>query len=52
MCVGFLYAVVRSELSGLGETKMSRNGMDPSVLGNSAVNCLGGSMELMCHKNG
>ena len=33
-CVGrFSYTVVISELSGADETRVSKNGMDPSVLG-------------------
>ena len=38
-------------LSGPGGTKMSKIGMDPLVLGTSAVNCLCGSVELMCYMN-
>ena len=51
MWMGFLYAVVVSELLGPGKTKVSKKGMDPSVLCISIVNCTGGSMELMfCRK--
>ena len=42
MLIGFLYTVVRSELSCPGETKVSKKGMDPSVMGVSAVNCIEG----------
>ena len=38
-------------LSGPGVTKVSKNGMDPLVLGTSAVNCMCGPMELMCCEN-
>ena len=34
-------------LSGPGVTKVSRNGMEPLLLGTFAVNCMCGSMELM-----
>ena len=40
MLVGFLYTVVRSKLSGPGETQVSKNGMDPSVLGVPEINCM------------
>ena len=38
-------------LSGPGLTNMSKNGMDPLVLGACAVNCMCGSMELVYCKN-
>ena len=38
-------------LSGPDFTSISRKGIDPSVLGSSAVNCMLGSMEMMCSKN-
>ena len=38
-------------LSGPGETKMYRNGKDPSEYGVSAVNCMRVSVELMCCRN-
>ena len=37
-------------LSGLWETKVSRNGMDPSLLGTSVVNCVWGSMKLIWYR--
>ena len=40
MWVGFLYTTVRSEFSIPGETKVSKKGMDPSVLSVSVVICM------------
>ena len=37
MWVGFLYTEVRSMLSGPGETKVSKNGINPSLLGTSVI---------------
>ena len=49
VCIGrFSYTEISKVLSGPGETKVSRNGMDPSVLGVSWVNLMFGLMVLMC----
>ena len=45
VCVGFLKTVVAMLPPGVNN--MSRNGMDPSGLGSSAVNCIFLSMEFM-----
>ena len=39
MWAGFLYTVISSELSGPDKTKVSKNGIDPLVLGMSVVFC-------------
>ena len=51
LLVGFLYTEVINVLSGPGETKVSMKGMNLLLLGTSVVNCMCGSMELMCCKN-
>ena len=38
-------------LSGPSVNKLSKNHVDPLVLGTSVVNCMCGSMELLCCKN-
>ena len=47
VCVGFLKTDVVMLPSTPGVNNMSRNGMDPSGLGSSDVNCIFLSMELM-----
>ena len=49
--IDVFYTVVRSELLGPAETKMSKNSMNSSVLDVSAVNCMWGPMELLCCRN-
>ena len=44
--MGLLYTEVSNVLSGPGECKVSKRGMDPLLLGTSVVNCIYGSMEL------
>ena len=39
------------EMSDSGITKVSRNGMEPSSLLSPTVNCMHGSVELMCSRN-
>ena len=52
MSVGFLLTVVRSLLSGPGETKVTEKDMDPSELWVYAVNGMLGSMELIYCETG
>ena len=48
VCVSCLQHTEASNmLSGPWETNVSRNGMDPLMLGTSMVNCMCGLMELM-----
>ena len=51
MCVGFLYTVVVKVLLGHRETRVSRKGKTPSLLGSSVVNCMCGSCELICYSS-
>ena len=46
--VGFLYTEDSNVLSGPGETRVSRNRIHPLLLGTSVVNCICGSVELIC----
>ena len=48
MCVGFLNTDVFRLPSSSGVMRMSRKGMDPSLLTSSQVNLMSGSMELRC----
>ena len=47
----FLYTEASTVLSGPGKTEVSEKGMDPLLLGTSVVNCIYGSMEVICYKN-
>ena len=49
--VGSLYTEASNVFSDPWETKVCKKGMDPSLLGTSMMNCMCGSMELMCCKN-
>ena len=49
--VGFLYTVALKLPSGWGMTRVSRKGMDPSLLLSSMMNCILSSMEFMCSMN-
>ena len=40
--MGFLYTEASNVLSGAEETKVSKKGMDPLLLGTSVVNCMCG----------
>ena len=52
VCVGeFLHTEVSNKLSGPGETKVSKNVMDPLLLGTSVVNPISGSTVLMWCRN-
>ena len=52
ICVcGLLYTIVMRGFSGCVITKVSKKGMDPSVLASSIVNWMCGSILLMCSRN-
>ena len=47
MWVGFLYTELSNMLSGPWDARVSKNGMNPLLLGTFVVNCICGSMELI-----
>ena len=50
MCVGFLYTEVWRLPSSLGVIRISKKGVDPSVLISSVVNFILGMMEFKCYR--
>ena len=50
MCVGFLYTDVLRLPSSSGVMRMSRKGMDPSLLVSSLVNLMLGGIEFRCSR--